>query len=218
MGFEESFENFTSRERDFFQKACRRLLKTTFIVRDKDDESKRLYFFTSSNINTFSGYFEYIGFDVIIDKDNGVAMLTNCAAAGENGRIQSNRLQLKKGESIVLCCLWTIYTERIRQGTLAKHITINVTDLQFELEKYGARDQFDKKMMKEILNLFSKYNLIDVNGEIGEPDCVIQLYASLQFALSTDEFSVFVKNTVARMNEKSIGNVEKEDFNDEADE
>ena len=47
MSIEEFWEGYTSSERDLFQRACRRLLKHTFIVRDKDEENKKAYYFIS---------------------------------------------------------------------------------------------------------------------------------------------------------------------------
>ena len=69
--------------------------------------------------------------------------------------------------------------------------------------------------MYNILNLFSKYNLIEVNGKIGDPDCMIRLYASLQFALDSEEFRKFAEVTEKRMlvNEGE----ETEDVDDEAE-
>lgn len=99
---QEYWDSYTSSEREQFQKTCRRLLKQTFIVRDKDEENKRAYFFVSKRPEPFSRYFGYIGFDVIIDRDNGVIMLRNCVDVSENGRIQTNHLILKKRRA--LCC------------------------------------------------------------------------------------------------------------------
>ena len=62
-------------------------------------------------------------------------MLRNCADFGENGKIQANRLGLKKAESMVLCCLWTLYADRLRSGSLAQTIVISMTDLNFALER-----------------------------------------------------------------------------------
>ena len=41
MNFDEFWKDCTSSEKDLFQKSCRRLLKSTFIVRDKDEEKLR---------------------------------------------------------------------------------------------------------------------------------------------------------------------------------
>lgn len=98
MNIEEFWEGFTSSEKDLFQKSCRRLLKQTFIVRDRDEESKRAYYFISKNPEPFSVYLGYIGFDVLTDRENGVVMLRNCRDMGENGRLQINHVALKKME------------------------------------------------------------------------------------------------------------------------
>lgn len=212
---EEKWNNLTSLEKDLFQKSCRKLLKQTFIVREKDEENKKLYFFTAKHPELFTLYFSYIGFDIVTDRENGVIMLRNCADFGENGKIQANRLALRKSESIVLCCLWTLYVDRLRSGSLAQTIVVSMADLRFALEKYGVKEPLDKTTMTNILNLFSKYNLIDVNGKIGEADCLIRLYASLQFALDSEEFKKFVEATEKRMLEKK--GEETEDTEDDAE-
>ena len=218
MTIEEFWEEYTSSEKDLFQRACRRLLKQTFIVRDKDEENKKAYYFISKKPDPFSEYFRYIGFDIMIDRENGVVMLQNCGDAGESGRIQISHFQLKKGESLVLCCLWSLYADRLRSGSLSRTYLISVTDLRFELEKYGLRDQIDKSTMAGILALFSRFNLIDVNGKIGDEDCMIRLYASLQFALEPEEFQRFAQTTRLRMMEKTREAAEDEEDDDEGDE
>ena len=215
MSIETMWEDLTSSEKDMFQRSCRRLLKQTFIVRDKDEENKKLYYFASKRPEIFTQYFSFIGFDIVLDRENGVIMLRNCADFGENGKIQANRLGLKKAESMVLCCLWTLYADRLRSGSLAQTIVVSMTDLRLALEKYGLKEPLDKTTLVNILNLLSKYNLIDVNGKIGEADCLIRLYASLQFALDTEEFKKFVEATEKRMLVKE--GTETEDTEDDAE-
>ena len=124
---------------------------------------------------------------------------------------------MKKAESIVLCCLWTMYADRVRSGSLSQNIQISVTELRFELEKYGTKEQFDNKtFMGDILTLFTKFNLVDVHGKLGEPDCMIRLYPSLQFALDTEEFRKFAETTQNRMMERT--GEETEDEGEDGDE
>lgn len=216
---QEYWDSYTSSEKEQFQKTCRRLLKQTFIVRDKDEENKRAYFFVSKRPEPFSRYFGYIGFDVIIDRDNGVIMLRNCVDVSENGRIQTNHLILKKAESLVLCALWTLYADHIRAGSLARAILVSVVDLKYELEKYGLKKPIDKTLMTQILALFERFNLIDVQGKVGEPECLIRLYPSLQFALDGDEFAEFAKSANQRMKDKKGQDYEEEeDGSEEEDE
>lgn len=220
MGMEELWELYTSSERDLFQKSCRRLLKSTFIVRDRDEDSRRAYYFISRNPDAFSLYFGYIGFDIAVDRDNGVVMLRNCREASENGKMQINHYVLRKVESILLCCLWTLYADRLRAGNLSRTVSVSVTELRFELEKYGIRDQIDKSTMSGALALFSRFSLVDVKGRIGEEDCRILLYPSLQFALDPAEFERFVRLTERRMWEKtdeSDEDQEEEDSDEQTD-
>lgn len=218
MNMEEYWSDYTSAEKDLFQKSCRRLLKSTFIVRDKDEENKRAYYFVSKKPEPFTAYFSYIGFDIIVDRDNGVVMLRNCADLGESGKIQSNRIALRKVESVVLCCLWTLYAERVRSGSLSQAILISVVDLNFELEKYGVKELIDnKKLITDILGLFARFSLVEIKGKIGDADCLIRLYPSLQFALDVEEFSKFAENTQKRMLQKD-GEAERDEGENDADE
>lgn len=195
----EYWDDYTSSEKEQFQRICRKLLKQTFIVRDKDEESKRAYFFVSKRPDPFTRFFSFIGFDIIVDRDNGVVMLYNCRGEMENTKLQTNHLILKKAESLVLCALWTMYADRIRSGSLERFIMVSIVDLKYELEKYGLRYPIDKTLMTQILTLFERFNLIDVQGKVGDTECLIKLYPSLQFAMSGKDFADFVNDTAQRM-------------------
>ena len=211
MSIEQYLEQYTSSEKEMFQRTCRRLLKQTFIVRDKNEESKRLYYFVSKNPDPFSEYFQCIGFDIVVDRNNGVIMLRNYAEEAETAKIQSNRLSLKKDESIVLCCLWIIYVDNLKEGNLTRPILTSVTDLRFELEKFGIRDEVGKASLKRALDLFSRYQLVEVNGKVGDAECLIRLYPSLEFAMDMEEFKKFVEITADRMKKISADEIEEQD-------
>lgn len=104
----EAWDNFTFSDKIMFQNSCRKLLRRTFLVRDKQDDRKH-YFFVANHIDIFLNYFSFMGFEIKYDKDNGVVMLDNCARAGDKDKLQSNRYRFTKEETIVLCCLWLIY-------------------------------------------------------------------------------------------------------------
>ena len=63
MGFEADWDMLTSGEKELFQRVCRKLLKSTFIVKEKDDDSKKIYTFVAKNEEAVSSYFAYMGFD-----------------------------------------------------------------------------------------------------------------------------------------------------------
>ena len=195
---------FTSSEKQFFQKCARKLLEKTFIVRDKDEENRRMFYFISKNSDFFTRYFSFMGFEILVHKDSGVAMLSNIVNENISSSVAVNRFRLKKIESIVLCCLWTLLSDRLHRGSLDKVIKITLSDLNMELEKYDFKKPFDKGPLDEILKLFRKFNLIGTSGEIGDEDFTIILYPSLQFSLNENEFVSFVKDAEKRM--KGINN------------
>ena len=130
------------------------------------------------------------------DKDTGVVMLDNGSGIGDKEKLKSNRYRFTKEETIVLCCLWLIYMSRIREGTLSSVIVIGVSDLIYELEKYDARDMVNKTALGNIFKVLKNYSLMDVDGNVGDIDCKLVLYPSLQFALDTEEFERFVTEVV----------------------
>lgn len=194
MNIVEVWDNFTTSDKQMFQNCCRKLLKRTFLVRDKADDRKH-YFFVASRIEVFLDYFSYMGFEVRCDKDTGVIMLDNSPAIGDKEKLQSNRYRFTKEETIVLCCLWLIYLAKIKEG-ISAIVVIGVSDLVYELEKYNARDMINKTGLDNIFKVFRNYSLLDIDGKIGDIDCKLILYPSLQFVLDTSEFERFVEEVV----------------------
>ena len=205
MAIEDYWDNLTASDKRVFQRASRYLLKQTFVVRDKDELSRKIYTFISRNADFFIMYFDYMGFEVLIDREDGVAMLQNHGAADETEDVQTNHLRLRKIDSIILCALWTLYADRMREGKLSRTYQVSVADLSFALEKFGYKETLDKTTLKDAFALLGKYNLIHVEGNIGDPDCVIVLYPSLQFSLDREEFQRFAKEAEARMMRKKHG-------------
>ena len=204
-GFENEWEGLTSGEKTMFQKCVRIMLKKTFIVYDKGEEEKKEYFFISKHSDIFSRYLCPIGYDVLVDRDNKVIMLQNTVSAGESSKMQINRCNLSLADSIVLCVLFTIYSDRVRQGSLAESIIISITDLRFQFEKYKVQDRFEKKgELSETIKKLERYNLIEMNGKLGEADTKIKIFPSIQFALDANEFHLFAEQAEKRMFTKDL--------------
>lgn len=195
MNIVEAWDDFTTSDKQLFQNCCRKLLRRTFLVREKKEDRKQ-YFFVANRLEIFLDYFAYMGFEVRCEKDNGVIMLVSHATVGDKEKLQSNRYRFSKEETIVLCCLWLIYVSRIKEGTLSSIVVISISDLTYELEKYNARDTVNKSGLDRVFKTFKNYSLIDVDGSIGDMDCKLILYPSLQFVLDVQEFERFVKEVV----------------------
>lgn len=207
------FDDLTQTEIAYFQRICRKLLKTTFIVKEKNEEQRKDFVFVKNHSEIFSNYFQMIGYDVICDTDSGVVRLINLASAGEGVRIQSNRKRFKLADSIVLCALWLKYEEMLINGGLTQAVVIQKSDLDFQLEKMGAKNKIDKKVMIGVLDQLEAFNLIEVIGQVGEPDCRIRLYTSMQFCLSEQAFKQMVENVATNMQIKNDVDVNVTGYN-----
>ncbi len=199
MTIEEYWDHTTNADKATFQRVCRYLLKQTFIVRDRDENHRRMYSFISRNADFFNLYFSYLGFEAALVREDGVAMLRNLGKAEDSDSVQTNHLKMRKIDSIILCALWTLYSDRLREGKLSRVYEVTVTDLSFALEKFGLSASLDKTTLRDSLTLFSRYNLLGLSGNIGDPDCVIILYPSMQFALQGEGFREFAENAARRM-------------------
>lgn len=211
MDFTERYSNLISSDKIRFQRICRKLLKTTFIVKEKDAGSRSDFFFIVRNLPLFSGYLQVIGYDVAADESVGVAMIVN-NSDDESGGIGTNRLRLKLYESVVLCALWLIYENRMTSGSLGATV-IQKNELDMEIERLGYRDKIDKNKMQSALDLFEDFDLIEVNGKVTDHDCNIKLFSSLQFCLSGEDFKTFVTAVIPKFKSQKTSDIETE--NDE---
>lgn len=219
MTIDEYYADLTSTEKTSFQKVCRYLLKRTFIVRDKDDNSRKMYYFAGRNTDFLSQYLRMMGYDIVVDRENAVVMLQS---RSDEIDVQVNHLRLRKIDTIILCALWTIYQDHLQKGEITKTCNITLTDLSFALEKFGYKDPIDKTSLRDTLGLFAGYNLLQVNGSIGDFDCVIALYPSLQFALSRDAFAQLAESAGERITQKgkqreSLKEIEDQDSDSDRD-
>lgn len=218
MDFTEKYSNLISSDKMRFQQICRKLLKSTFIVKEKDAEQRSDYFFVTraDNISIFSEYFGIIGYDVIADTTVGVVMLVN-RNDDKSGGIYSNRVKLKLYESVILCCLWLIYDNKMTSGGLGATI-IRKSDLDNEIERLGYSEKLDKNKMQDTLKLLEGYNLIEVNGQVNDYECNIRLLPSLRFCISGNEFKKFVETVVSKFQKKKEEDIVLDDDKEDSDE
>ena len=166
-------------------------------------------------VGLFSDYLNLMGFDVVV-KDNGVVMLQNNSVD-----VVVSKQRFNKFQSIILCCLWTLYMDKVQSGSLSKQITTTFPELNAELEKFEFKGAFDvKSNLKTALQLFARYNLIFVNWNAPDNERLIVLYPSIQFALDESEFATFVTSVRERMMNAGpqSEDVTDEDFDAEGEE
>lgn len=174
-----------------FKRCIRKLLSSTFILRDKDE---KLYAFVSreSNRQDISEYLRMIGLDVMIEDKSGVCMLCMSEEDEETvGLKRANVVAFTTTQYHLLLVLWKIYLENLgySEGNF-----ITKGDLIDKILSYG--DIASKQELSAALKLFKKYSLINFNDNEEGEDMLIQLYPSLQFGWDIPQFEAVVKEYV----------------------
>ena len=218
MDFTEIYSNLISSDKLRFQRICRKLLKSTFIVKEKDAVQRSDFFFIARPTirPLFSEYFQIIGYDVIVDETTGVAMLIN-NSSDDSGGIGLNRRRFKLYESVILCALWLVYDNKMTSGGLGA-IVIHKSELDMEIERLGFGDKIDKNKMQSTLELFEDFDLIEVSGKVTDLECNIKLFPSLQFCLSGEEFKAFVMSAIPKFKDKKSQSAEIDEDEVDTDE
>lgn len=189
-----------------FKRCIRKLLSSTFILRDKDE---KLYAFISreSNRQDISEYLRMIGLDVMVEDKSGVCMLCMSEEDEETvGLKRANVVSFTTTQYHLLLVLWKIYLENLgySEGNF-----ITKGDLIDKILSYG--DIASKQELSAALKLFKKYSLINFSDNEEGEDMLIQLYPSLQFGWDIPQFETVVNEYIKEEDTAAQSNDEEGD-------
>ena len=181
-----------------FKRCVRKLLESTFILRDKDE---KLYSFVSreSNRQDISEYLRMIGFDILVDEKTGVSMLIVSEEDEETvGLKRANVITFSTLQYHLLLVLWKVYLENLgfNEGNF-----VTKGDLIDKIKSYGVVPL--KQELNGAFKLFKKYSLINYDEDDDGEDMKIQLYPSLQFGWDIPQFQTVAKEYL-KMDEGEI--------------
>ena len=170
-----------------FKKSIRKLLESTFILRDREE---KLYAFVSreSNRQDISEYLRMIGFDLLVEDKAGVAMLTASEEDQETvGLKRANVVTFNNMQYHLLLVLWKVYLENLGYG---EGNFVTKGDLIDKIRDYGV--VVVRTELNAAFKLFKKYSLIKYAEDEDGEDMKIQLYPSLQFGWDIPQFKMVV--------------------------
>lgn len=170
-----------------FKKSIRKLLESTFILRDREE---KLYAFVSreSNRQDISEYLRMIGFDLLVDDKTGVAMLTASEEDLETvGLKRANVIAFTNLQYHLLLVLWKVYLENLGYG---EGNFVTKGDLIDKIRDYGV--VVVRTELSAAFKLFKKHSLINYSEDEDGEDMKIQLYPSLQFGWDIPQFKTVV--------------------------
>lgn len=162
----------TDSDMDMFRSAAQSLLSRSFIVRGsaKDDS---LWDFSIRNIRLLEAWFGCAGVQLKRDEMLGVISL-------RPGPFM--RARLGKEETCALLVARLLFEEKRQELSLSRFPSARVFDL---VQRYRAVIGYELKKTRlvEILRAFGRWQLIQADGDLSDPETVIVLYPSLALAL-----------------------------------
>ena len=192
---------------NLFKRCVRKLLESTFILRDKDE---KLYSFVSreSNRQDISEYLRMIGFDILVDEKTGVSMLIVSEEDEETvGLKRANVITFSTLQYHLLLVLWKVYLENLGFNELN---FVTKGDLIDKIKSYDVVPL--KQELNGAFKLFKKYSLINYDEDEDGEDMKIQLYPSLQFGWDIPQFQTVAKEYL-KMDEEEMEEDDSESEN-----
>lgn len=192
-----------------FKRCVRKLLESTFILREKDD---KLYSFISreSNRQDISEYLRMIGFDLLVDEKTGVGMLIVSEEDEETvGLKRANVVTFTTLQYHLLLVLWKVYLENLgyNEGNF-----VTKGDLIDKIKSFGVVPV--RSELNAAFKLFKKYSLINFMDDEDGEDMKIQLYPSLQFGWDIPQFQTVVKEYLKQDGDET-GEADTDSFEEE---
>lgn len=171
-----------------FKKSVRKLLDTTFILKEKDE---RLYHYIAKESNRLdiSEYLKLIGFDIQVDDKCKLAMLI--AAEDDEDTVglkKANVITFTTLQYHLLLVLWGVYLENLGYD---ENNMILKGDLIDKIKAYGLIP--GQSEMNVALKLFKKHNFINYDEKESGEDAIIELYPSLQFGWDVPQFKTIAE-------------------------
>lgn len=175
-----SYDNFNQTQKNNFQDVSNKLLTNTFLARDKEN-NRNDYYFLINYKDTFEEFFSILGYELKVDTQLGIAMLSGAAA--------NNSIKLKRDETLVLLIIRILYHEKLKETSLNENIVISVEDIHTKYNYLEIKKRINKTDLVGALRLFRRFNIIEVIGDIQQSTARVIIYPTILYAINTENVS-----------------------------
>lgn len=183
--------------KDKFKSAANKLLGECFLLKKHKDTASDYNYILNSK-DAFIEYFDILGYELIIDEQNGVIGLNNPSGTG--------RIHLKKIESILLLILRLLYIEKRKQLSQIDDVIIIADEIYDKYSMLKMNAKLDKTAMRNTLGMFQRYHLIGkLDSDMSNPDTRIMIYPSILFAVTVSSLDDLYQSAKDKLDKYSIG-------------
>lgn len=200
MEFIDALENVP---KDKFKATANKLLNECFILRKNKDTASE-YNFILNYRDYYISLFEILGYDLVIQEEQGVIGINNPAGTG--------RIHLKKIESIILLILRLLYIEERKKVSQTEEVIVLIDQVIDKYNMLKMQNKLDKTTLRNTLGYFKRYHLNqNLDYDMANPDTRIIIYPSILFAVSNADLEEMYQTAKDKLERYGRGGDERAD-------
>ena len=198
--------------KDKFRATANKLLNECFIIK-KNKDTISDYNFILNYRNYFISLFDVLGYELVIQEDQGVIGINNPAGTG--------RIHLKKIESMLLLILRLLYIEERKKVSQTGDVVVIVDQVYDKYNMLKMQNKLDKTTLRNSMGLFRRYHLIqNLDADMSNPDTRVIIYPSILLAVANSSLDDMYQAANDKLDKYGRGGEDRADSSDdeEADE
>lgn len=198
--------------KDKFRATANKLLNECFIIK-KNKDTISDYNFILNYREYFISLFDVLGYELVIQEDQGVIGINNPAGTG--------RIHLKKIESMLLLILRLLYIEERKKVSQTGDVVVIVDQVYDKYNMLKMQNKLDKTTLRNSMGLFRRYHLIqNLDADMSNPDTRVIIYPSILLAVANSSLDDMYQAAKDKLDKYGRGGEERADSSDdeEADE
>ena len=198
--------------KDKFRATANKLLNECFIIK-KNKDTISDYNFILNYRDYFISLFDVLGYELVIQEDQGVIGINNPAGTG--------RIHLKKIESMLLLILRLLYIEERKKVSQTGDVVVIVDQVYDKYNMLKMRNKLDKTTLRNSMGLFRRYHLIqNLDADMSNPDTRVIIYPSILLAVANSNLDDMYQAAKDKLDKYGRGGEDRADSSDdeEADE
>lgn len=193
--------------KDKFRATANKLLNECFIIK-KNKDTISDYNFILNYRDYFISLFDVLGYELVIQEDQGVIGINNLAGTG--------RIHLKKIESMLLLILRLLYIEERKKVSQTGDVVVIVDQVYDKYNMLKMQNKLDKTTLRNSMGLFRRYHLIqNLDADMSNPDTRVIIYPSILLAVANSSLDDMYQAAKDKLDKYGRGGEDRADSSDD---
>lgn len=193
--------------KDKFRVTANKLLNECFIIK-KNKDTISDYNFILNYRDYFISLFDVLGYELVIQEDQGVIGINNPAGTG--------RIHLKKIESMLLLIIRLLYIEERKKVSQTGDVVVIVDQVYDKYNMLKMQNKLDKTTLRNSMGLFRRYHLIqNLDADMSNPDTRVIIYPSILLAVANSSLDDMYQAAKDKLEKYGRGGEDRADSSDD---